>query len=145
MPRFKSRAGLERNAEGDLWKNTLSKITTVFGRLAYLASLRDPNSGIYRHHGLTVAFGRDESIRALREQHEQIFYEWLNLPLADKSSELSSYMLALDDPTNLVLEHWVRNKPYATYPPAVALNVERDLFIADLEALIAAFRNGSRS
>jgi hypothetical protein len=43
---------LERSATADLFKNTLSRIPTLFGRLAYLASLRDSNSGIYRHYGL---------------------------------------------------------------------------------------------
>lgn len=145
MPRFKLKAGLERSAAGDLWKNTLSRISSVFGRLAYLASLRDANSGVYRHHGLTVAFGREESIRTLREQHEQIFYEWLNLPLADKSADLTAYFASLEDPRQVVLEHWLRSKPYADHPPAAARPVERELYVNDLRALIETFRNGSRS
>ena len=35
----------DRSAAADLWRNTLSQIPTTFGRLIYLASLRDQNTG----------------------------------------------------------------------------------------------------
>jgi hypothetical protein len=142
MPRFKPKAGLERSAAGDLWKNTLSKIPTQFGKLAYLALLRDPNSGIYRHHGLSVVFGRDECNRALRENHEQVFLEWLNLPLADKSADLRNYLASLEDPVPEVLSYWSRSKAYSSYAPSTARDMERELFVKDLEALIETLRNG---
>ena len=74
MPRFKPKGMLERNALADLWKHTLSQIPSTYGRLVYLASLRDPNSGIYRHHGLSAAFGREQSTGALRKSHEDTFW-----------------------------------------------------------------------
>ena len=90
MPRFKAKGMLERNALADLWKHTLSQIPSTYGRLVYLASLRDPNSGSYRHHGLSAAFGREESGSALRKSHEDIFLEWLKMPLAQKNAEEGS-------------------------------------------------------
>lgn len=141
MPRFKPKAGLERSAGGDLWKNTLSKIPTQFGKLAYLASLRDPNSGIYRHHGLSLVFGRDESNRVLRENHEQAFFEWLNLPLSDKSADLMEYLASLDDPVPTVLSHWLRSKTYSNQVPSATREMERELFVKDLEALLETIRN----
>ena len=86
MPRFKLKGTLERDAVADLWKHTLSQIPTTYGRLVYLASLRDPNSGSYRHHGLSAAFGREQSTYALRTSHEQTFLQWLNLPLPVRAS-----------------------------------------------------------
>lgn len=142
MPRFKSKAGLERSASGDLWKNTLSKIPSLFGRLAYLAGLRDSNSGIYRHHGLSMVFGRDESSRTLRDHHEQAFFEWLSLPLADKSADLTLYFVSLEDPPRVVLDYWMRSKAYTAHAPGVARPMERELFVRDLEALIEIMRNG---
>ena len=65
---------LERTATADLFKNTLSRIPTVFGRLAYLASLRGPDSGVYGHHGLTLMFGREESKRALARSHHTFHF-----------------------------------------------------------------------
>jgi hypothetical protein len=142
MPRFKPKTGLEQSATGDLWKNTLSRIPTRFGKLAYLASLRDANSGIYHHHGLSVVFGREESNRALRQTHEQAFFEWLNLPLADKSADLMAYLASLDDPAPDVLSHWFRSKTFGNHVPSATREMERDLFVSDLEALIETIRNG---
>ena len=109
---------LERSATADLFKNTLSRIPTLFGRLAYMASLRDSNSGVYRHHGLASIFGRDESRRALSQSHQTVFQEWLNLPLADKRDDLSAYLSGLDDPRPEVLDHWASLRPYRGYMPA---------------------------
>ena len=145
MPRFKPKAGLERSAAGDLWKNTLSKIPTQFGKLAYLASLRNPDSGIYRHHGLSMVFGRDESNRVLRENHEQVFFEWPNLPLSEKNADLLAYLESLEDPAPTVLRHWIRTKAFSGQAPSSARDMERELFVKDLEALIETIRNGWRA
>src|ERR1700732_1559564 len=135
MPRFKSKGVLERTALADLWKHTLSQIPTLFGRLAYLASLRDPNSGAYRHHGLSAAFGREESARALKESHERIFSEWLNLALVDKSGDLRTYLQSLDDRQGSVVVHWLRSNHYRAQIPDSARPMESELFHTDLEAL----------
>lgn len=143
MPRFKPRTGLERSATGDLWKNTLSKIPSLFGKLVYLGSLRDPNSGIYRHHGLSLVFGRDESSRVLRDNHEQAFFEWLNLSLAEKSADLELYLTSLEDSLPTVLGHWSRSKSYSNHIPIATREMERELFVRDLEALIETIKNGT--
>ena len=143
MPRFKSKGMLERTALADLWKHTLSQIPTLYGRLAYLASLRDPNSGAYRHHGLSAAFGREESGNALRQSHERIFSEWLTLALADKSRDLGNYLQGLDDPQGMVAGHWLRADRYRAHIPDSARPMESELFQRDLEALLQTLRNAS--
>src|SRR5579859_4178934 len=143
MPRFKPKGMLERTALADLWKHTLSQIPTLYGRLVYLASLRDPNSGVYRHHGLSAAFGREESSQALKHSHERIFSEWLTLPLADKSSDLGNYLQSLDDPQGMVVSHWLRSDHYRAQIPDSARPMESELFHGDLEALLQILRNAS--
>lgn len=145
MPRVKPLGVLERSAAADLWKHTLSRIPTVYGRLSYLASLRDPNSGIYRHHGLSAAFGRDASAKALKESHEQAFTEWLSFSLAEKNDDLLSYLNTLDDPPDLVVNHWLRTKLHRLQVPGSARTMERELFYRDLEALLETLRNGQRA
>ena len=140
MPPFKPKPMLERSAAADLTKNTLSRIPTCFGRLVYLASLRDPNSGIYRHHGLAAIFGREDSRKALFQAHESTFQEWLDLPLEDKCEDLSEYLHGLEDPEAVVLEHWTSVRPYRSYIPASARESERELFFAEFEALLETFR-----
>lgn len=90
-----------------------------------------------------MVFGRDESSRVLRENHEQTFFEWLNLPLVDKNADLMVYLASLEDPVPVVLTHWCRAKAYAQHVPSVAREMERELFVGDLEALIETIRNGS--
>ncbi len=145
MPRFKPIGVFEPNATADLWKNTLSRIPTTMGRLGYLASLRDLNSGIYRHHGLSTVFGRDESFKAMRESHEQMFVEWMGLPIKAKLDDLTR---CLDDaaeapqnPPSAVAERWLRSRIYRTYVPDAAGDLERDLFCADFEALLEITKN----
>jgi hypothetical protein len=136
MPRFRSTAKLERTALADLWKHTLSRIPTTCGRLIYLAALRDVNSGTYKHHGLFSSFGRDEAVRALRESHVEAFRAWLNLPLAEKSDDLSAYLIALENPREEVVEYWLQSGVYRSYVPAAAKEAETELFCRDLETLL---------
>jgi hypothetical protein len=141
MPRFKLKGVLERSAAGDLWKHTLSRIPTLFGRLGYLASLRDLNSGLYRHHGLSAVFGRDDSAKALRESHERTFLEWLSLTMEEKYYDLTCCLAGLEDPAQIVVEHWLNARIYRTYVPGSAREMERELFCRNLEALLETIRN----
>jgi hypothetical protein len=144
MPRFRPRGAFERSASGDLWKNTLSRIPTVYGRLAYLASLRDTNSGVYRHHGLAGMFGRDETAKAIRESHRSVFYEWLNLPLAEKHEQIIGYLNSLEDSCSVVLDHWVSARPYKNLLPEGVRKMEVELFLRELDALMEIVRNDLR-
>jgi hypothetical protein len=131
---------LERSAAADVSKNTLSRIPTLFGRLIYLASLRDANSGVYRHHGLASIFGREETRLALTQHHEAVFQEWLGRPLAEKLDDLSEYLASLEDPRRLVIENWSRVAAYRAYIPASARESERELFFAEFEILVETLR-----
>ena len=133
---------LERTATADLFKNTLSRIPTMFGRLAYLASLRGPDSGVYGHHGLTLMFGREESRKALVSSHEQVFLEWIKLPLEEKNQDLRTYLAGLEEPTPAVLEHWAQSEVYRGYVPAMAHLGEKEFFVKELELLIQLIRCG---
>jgi len=134
-------AKLERSALADLCKHTLSRIPTTSGRLVYLATLRDVNSGTYRHHGLITAFGRDEAVRALRQSHQATFQSWLQLSLAEKNEDLRDYLAALDDPRDEVAEYWLQSRVYRSYVPASALEAETELFCRDLEVLLELLKN----
>ena len=140
MPRAKPKGALERSAVADLFKHTLSRIPTVFGRLSYLASLRDPNSGVYRHHGLFLTFGREESVRALQSSHESVFRSWLALSLAEKSEDLTSFTASLEEPEAVVVGHWTRSRTYRAYLPLSATPAETELFLTELEALLDVWR-----
>jgi hypothetical protein len=141
VTRFRTKGTLERDALANLWKHTLSMIPTVYGRLVYLASLRDPNSGVYRHHGLSTAFGREESARALRESHRQTFHQWLRLPLAGKASEFNEYLASLGEDAETVLRGWAENQMYRSQIPDGASRAQRSQFAQEIETLLALIRN----
>ena len=143
MPRFRPKGMLERNALADLWKHTLSQIPSVYGRLVYLASLRDANSGIYRHHGLSAAFGREESLSALRKSHEDTFREWLRLPLSDKSADLITYFQNVDENPRQVVTYLARATPYLTQVPDAASRAQRRQFKMEMEILLELLKNDS--
>jgi hypothetical protein len=136
MPRVTGRGALERSAIADLFKHTLSQIPTVFGQIMYLASLRDPNSGVYRHHGLSVTFGRQDSVQALSESHTRVFLEWLEMPLAEKHPDLIAYLESLEDGRDAAIRHWRRTKSYLVNVPSSATSAEKELFSKDLDLLL---------
>jgi hypothetical protein len=134
---------LERNALADLWKHTLSQIPTTYGRLVYLASLRDANSGTYRHHGLSAAFGREESLGALRKSHEDTFREWLGLPLSAKSADMISHFQSLEDNPRQVVTYLARGTPYLSQAPDSASPAQRRQFRTEIEILLDLIKNDS--
>ncbi len=135
MPQFKPKPVFERSAAADLAGKTLARIPTLFGRLIYLASLRDTNSGVYRHHGLASIHGREASRLAMSELHQEVFQDWLLLSLKEKWEDMAQYLSALEDPLPLVLEHWSKVRSYRAYIPASARESERELFFAEFEVL----------
>ena len=121
VPRHRS------SAAQDLASHTLAQIPSVFGRLAYMASVRDPHSGIYRHDGLATIHGEAQSAKALRQAHETVFGEWLRLPLAQKLSDLEQ--LPSDRrPDGSGLEK--------RYVPKVVSATEVALFLGEMEILL---------
>lgn len=130
-----------RSAVDDLWRQTLSQIPSEFGKLVYLASLRDANSGLYEHHGLSAVFGDVEAHNALKTSHENVFAAWLLLSLELQRNDLDLYVAEQDSPRVKILETWLRLKPYQNLPPDTARGVERSLFLSDLETLLTLMRH----
>ena len=133
---------LQRTAAADLWRNTLSQIPTVFGRLVYLSSLRSPVTGKYEHHGLALVFGDEEASRALKKSHSQAFAVWLNFNLEQQKADLDLFLSSVLEDKRAVLETWLSVRTYRTFIPASAKTVEKRLYLADIEALIALLKNG---
>jgi hypothetical protein len=112
----------------DLWRGTLRHIPTVFGRLAFLASLRDAVTGRYYHSALDCVASPEDMDRALRHSHEQVFAEWLNFGLAEQKSDLDEFLDGLDGPRRL--------PDYRSLAPQSARDAERELYLTDLEMLL---------
>jgi hypothetical protein len=136
MSQLRPNPTLERSAEADLFRNTLLRIPTVFQRLAYLASLRDPGSGIYSHHGLVSLYGQTETRKALSQSHKGAFQDWLNLSLAEKTEDVQRYLTGLDSAVAGVLEHWRDAALHGRFLPKVVHDGDKELFLHEFEILL---------
>jgi hypothetical protein len=130
-----------RDAASNLWRNTLSRIPSIFGRLVYLAGLRNPNTLRYEHHGLALVYDADASHRALKRSHAQAFSEWLNFDLEQQKEDLDLYLSSLLEDKGTVLRAWDKLDYYKNILPSSIRGPERRLYLADLAALVATLRN----
>ncbi len=134
------RVNSEGGAASDLWRHTLSQIPSTFGRLVYLSSLRDQNTGRYEHHGLAQLFGDAETDHALRESHLNTFSDWLRSNLEEQKSDLDLYLSSFQSDRRTILGTWIRLAPYRNLIPADAREPERRLYLADLETLLEVLK-----
>jgi hypothetical protein len=127
---------LERNADADLWHHTLSQIPTVFGRLIYLAGLRDPLSGEYEHHGLSLLFGAEGADNAIKSSHRKTFQDWLLLPLSAKLEDLLDYVHESGKSSFDVQRTWTQTEVWRGFAPAGAGHAEKALYGSDMRNLL---------
>lgn len=127
----------------DLWGRTLRQVPTTFGRIAYLASLRDANTGRYQHFGLAQRYSGEEADQALRSSHVEVFVQWLNYPLERQKPDLEEYLGALEEDLGTVLRAWMKLRPYRNLAPTDATTAQRELFFSDLEIILELLRSGS--
>jgi hypothetical protein len=128
-------------AAADLWRRTLEQVPSAYGRLVYLASLRNPNTNRYEHHGFAARFGEEQAERVLRSNHEEIFQDWLALGVREKKDDLDTYLSSIDDNKRLVVETWLKIMPFRNLQPGAARGVEADLFLADFRVLLELLRS----
>jgi len=119
---------------GDLWRHTLARIPTMFGRVLYLSSLRNPN-GIYEHPVLAQMIGDEEAGETLRRSHARVFQDWLCLNLEQQKADLQEYLAETPNPAAMLAD-WATSAVYQSWAPSTAQDAERRLFVGDLEILL---------
>jgi hypothetical protein len=132
---------MDRSAIEDLWDITVSQIPSVVGRLVYLSSLRDPNTGTYAHQGLARRFSALDADSALRESHEKTFARWLKLRMTEQKEDCELYWSSLLEDRQLVAEMWTRTESYRALFPASASPAQRADFNIHMEILLEWLRN----
>ena len=128
-------------ARRDVWERTLDQISSTFGKIAYLTSLRNENSGRYQHFGLAQIYSEDAADQVLCESHEAVFSEWLNYELESQARDLEKYLESIEDDRDTVLATWLTLEPYRRLVPAGASEAERDLYVSDLQFVLDLLRN----
>jgi hypothetical protein len=113
----------------------LSQIPTLFGRLEFLASLRNSRSGAYEHAVLIQVIDREELDRLLRYQHRQVFTQWLASSLEEQKTDLTAFLNS-PDRSGGAGEGLSRLAAHAELVPPGARPVERQLYFTDWETLL---------
>lgn len=127
-------------AATESWQRTLSRISTLFGRVAYLASLRDANTGTYQHHGLAQRIGEEATDGIIRRSHMAVFQEWLCFGLQLQKEEVEAYFSELEGNKRDIIASWLTLEPYSNWVPAESRDVERRLFCTDLAFVLELLR-----
>ena len=122
---------LERSADTDLWRHTLSQIPVLIGRIVYLSALRSPITGRYEHHGLALVYGDGDAEKAIRASHRKAFQEWLAMGLPEKVKDLDDYFRSTGEDPEQMLRHWSKAEAWNGFLPAGALSAEKSLFAND--------------
>ena len=129
-----------QEAYEDLLNRTLSRISCDLGRLIYLASTRDYNTGNYYHEGLAGRFSPDIARKALEIAHRRAFYELSAFSLEDLASDLEAYLRSSRENPQEFLRAWQKLEPYrVAIPTEVHLTVAR-LFTSNLRLALAILR-----
>ena len=132
---------MDRRPIEDLWRVTLSQIPSLLGRLVYLSSLRDPNTGTYSHYGLALRCSSEEADDAIRTSHEHGFEQWLLLKVTEQREDCELYWSSLLEDRRLVAQMWIQTESYRTLFPASASPAQRLDFNAHMEILLEWLRN----
>ena len=132
---------LEGDAGSVLWRRTLSQIPSLFGRLAWLASLRNPHTGVYEHHGLGVLFGPERASKALRLSHLACCRDWLKSSLEEQMADLRLYLSEQQQGAGEVVENWQDVDFWRTILPASIRGAERAQYMAEVGMLLSLLRN----
>jgi len=132
----------EHEAVDDLWERTLMHIPSSYGKLVYLASLRNPDTGRYEHFGLAQHPNNADANRTLRRSHNAIFQEWVNYSLEQKKIDLEFYISTIEAVERAeLLDAWLRLTPYKNLVPAAIQGPERQKHISDFEAILGLLKN----
>ena len=131
----------EHEGASELILSDLSHISTSYGRLVYLAGLRNPDTGQYEHYG-SDATTRGLTSRLLKRLHEDMFKEWVSYALERKKADIEVYIAGIDqvDRADLI-DAWIRLTPYKNLVPASIQGPERQKHMSDFEAILGLLKN----
>ena len=128
-----------RSVIEDFTSRTLAVIPSVFGRLYYVSSLKDPTTGRYLHDGLMDVYSESSVQPALAQCHEELFSRILETPLKEQERDLRNCMDSAGDKFWDVVENWRCSRDYQAMCPQGLPDYLSELFRSNMGALLEIF------
>jgi hypothetical protein len=126
-----------QEAYDDFLRRTLAKISCGLARLIYLASMRDYNTGKYRHDGLAARFSATAAGEALEMAHREVFYAVAALPLDELVRQMQNYFDSSHEAQAELLRAWRRLEPYRIAIPLDVNSTAAALYISNVKLALA--------
>ena len=120
----------------DFSSRTLAAIPTEFGKLLYVASLKDLASGNYLHEGLSALYPEAAVQQALQFCHEEMFLRILELPLEQQEGDLRVCIGGLEGEFWGKVSRWKQAEFHRLLVPADVPSYLRELFHANVGTLL---------
>jgi len=127
-----------RQVVEDITARTLAAIPTEFGKLLYLASLRDISTGDYVHEGLVARYSREAVQQALGYCHQELFLRVLEMPLEQQEWDLRACLEGLEGEFWGKLRRWRETEFYRLLIPSDSPEYLREIFLANVGAVLDA-------
>ncbi len=120
----------------DLTLSTLARISSLFSRLAYLASLRDLSTNVYEHPGLSAVYPQEAVRQALEQCHQELFERILETPLVVQEEDLRVHLRTLPNGARSAAAQWRRLEAYRALLPAGSPDYLKELFCSNVRAIL---------
>jgi len=120
----------------DLTLSTLSRISCLFSRLAYLASLRDISTNVYEHSALAAVYPQEAVRQALEQCHQEVFERILEMSLLAQEEDLRAHLRSLPNGSRIAAVQWRRLESYRGLLPAESPDYLKELFCSNVRAIL---------
>src|SRR5258708_20261452 len=128
-------------ARQDLRLRTLDPIGYDFGRLIYLSSLRDFNTGEYYHQGLAHSFSEQAASAALAGCHEEVFYRLALSPLESVLGQVDRFIRPSRSDLEKTVNAWETLEAYRVMIPSVCDRLVAEVFRSNVKGAIEGLKS----
>ena len=138
----------EKRADEFVWKaaqDILCPLPNDLTRLVYLASIRDYNSGTYRHPVLSRQFGATAAHETFQLSHQEVFARLLMAPIDKYVEQLEGYIRYSRAERTLFIATWNSLQAYKAAIPVEAPTRASETFFLNVKIALTILNSPSRS